>query len=112
MWWFLDDREESVNINRLGADNDWTTNLESKALANSLAEDVGYEKIFKNASLPTVPPSDEIFGFELDKDLFQLASADTNVQNDIPQEDLEEAEITNENEVTVLDGCAGAYSSS
>ena len=68
-----------------------------------MAEDVGYEKIFTNASLPAVPPTDEVFGFELDKDLFQLASADTNVQNDIPQEDLEQAEITNDNEDTVLD---------
>ena len=73
MWWFLDNWEESVNINRMGTENDYTTNLESKALANSLAEDVGYSKIFNNASLPDVPPSDEVFGFELDWDLFLLS---------------------------------------
>ena len=93
MWWFLDDREESVNINRLGAENDYTTNLESKALANSLAEDIGYEKIFSNASLPNVPDSDEVFGFELDRDLFKLSQQPG---SDPPQEDSEELESTND----------------
>jgi len=93
----------SVNITRMGAENDYMTNLESKALVNSLAEDVGYAKIFTNASLPSVPPSDEVFGFELDQHLFQL-SEDPNVQNDISEEHSEELEATNENnEDNILD---------
>jgi hypothetical protein len=65
MYTFLDNRDEMQNAERRNAENHYTTNIESKAVANSVALDVGYEEPpFKDTSLPGTTPTKELFGFE------------------------------------------------
>jgi hypothetical protein len=53
------------NAERQNAENHYTTNIESKAIANYVALDVGYEELpFKDISLPGMAPTKELCGFE------------------------------------------------
>ena len=66
-----------------------------------MAEDVGYSKIFENASLPDAPPSDKVFGFELERDLFLLSEQEppqTDNGDEQEQENSEDTGFTNDNE--------------
>ncbi len=64
MWTFLDDRDEASNINRRGAEHNYTANIESKAIANSLALDVGFAQPFPDVCLPCCPKSEELLGLD------------------------------------------------
>mmetsp|Transcript_38152 Transcript_38152/g.114070 ORF Transcript_38152/g.114070 Transcript_38152/m.114070 type:complete len:415 (+) Transcript_38152:451-1695(+) len=87
MWTFLDDRDERQNVVRRNAEEHFPTNIESKAVANSLAEDAGYETPFKDVSLPSGPPTNELFGFELMKDSHTSTGGEATTPNDDVEEE-------------------------
>jgi len=65
MWSNIFEANVAANIARRGAATYHTSNIESLAFANSLAESLGYELPFENVSMPSGPPTTERFGFEL-----------------------------------------------
>lgn len=76
MYFLVDDWNKSANVRRRGACDYHTSNLESLAFANSLAEALGSELPFPDVSLaPTTcyPCEDESLGFELGSAGFDLS---------------------------------------
>jgi hypothetical protein len=65
MWSYLDQRDEMENVVRRNVEDTFTSNIESKAVANSLAADVGYQAPFQDVTLPGIPDTDEEMGFDL-----------------------------------------------
>eukprot|EP00978_Attheya_sp_CCMP212_P049455 scaffold666453_cov161-Attheya_sp.AAC.1 len=53
------------NVVRRNVEDTFTSNIESKAVANSLAADVGYQAPFQDVTLPGIPDTDEEMGFDL-----------------------------------------------
>jgi hypothetical protein len=65
MWMNVYEANVTANIEHRGAESYNTTNMESLAPANSLADSLGYNLPFKNVSMPSGAYSPERFGFEL-----------------------------------------------
>eukprot|EP00978_Attheya_sp_CCMP212_P044242 scaffold305017_cov25-Attheya_sp.AAC.1 len=66
IWFYSDQRDEMENVVRRNVeDTTFTSNIESQAVANSLAADVGYQAPFQDVTLPGVPDTDEEMGFDL-----------------------------------------------
>jgi hypothetical protein len=54
LWTLMSEENRSANITKLGAEDYYTANTESQALANSVALDIGYEAPpFKDISMPS-----------------------------------------------------------
>jgi hypothetical protein len=53
------------NVVRRNMEDAFTSNIESKAVANSLAANVGYQAPFQDVALPGVPDTDAEMGFDL-----------------------------------------------
>jgi hypothetical protein len=54
LWTLISEENRSANVTRLGAEDYYTANTESQALANSIAFDIGYEAPpFKDISMPS-----------------------------------------------------------
>jgi hypothetical protein len=64
-WCALTDSNDNANVSRRGADKVFMgTSCESRALANSLMTDNGYQEQFPDVSMPAGPYSSERLGFD------------------------------------------------
>ena len=102
MYSFVDGFNKSANIRRRGATDYHTSNMESLAYANSLAEALGIESLpfpdVSLASMSCMPCQEEKLGFELDADGFDKTS-DSNMgldSDDVVEEDMEETRDAND----------------
>jgi hypothetical protein len=97
MWTFLDQRDEMENVKRRRREKTFTKNIESKAVTNSLASDMGYELPFLNVTLPSVPQTSEQIGFDLNLDAENQgrngAGSEPNGLNDSDDDNDEDEDI-------------------
>jgi hypothetical protein len=97
MWMNVYEANVTANIEHQGAESYNTTNMESLALANSLANSLAYELSFKNVSMPTGAYLPEQFRFELE---ICVADIDETIASDedeaVMGETLSEGEDTAE----------------
>ena len=106
IWSHLTDENQGYNVTRRGATDHKTKNVESLALANSLAEDIGYETIFEDVSMPSGPPTDESLGFDIHRDMqWQVNDLDSSAENEDADVASNDGEVEDNDPEIVDEGC-------
>lgn len=99
-WTLCDEGNTKANVQRRGAKDYHSTNLESMAYTNSLVASVDPDRVlpFQDVSLPTQQPDSggEDFGFELNSEDRNLANANT---TELERLDSEDSDKTNDGDV-------------